>query len=447
MDSLVKKSYIENWLMIAVIIVFCILTVPLLLNHTPWFDEVHAWTLAKDINIHNVRIILHNEGHFIIWYLILMPFAKLNLWYPYSLKFLNWGIYFIAIIFMWRKAPFNPVFKTIITLSWISVNYFAIVSRCYSIGILGLFILAHFYNKKLERPILYSTLLILTAHTSLLATLAVIPLALIFLFDIIKNWNYEYKNKYIYSIFILMLGAILWIFPFLDGYGTKELLLEHIPTYDTIIEMFKISKCVLGISYIVCNLFILIKADNRIRFFLIATNIGFFLFFWLIYTAYPTHIIFLAIYLIIAFWLTEKLHKRDWSVYLFMLAFALLSLLNIRPYFMYILNNSNNTHIVNYINYQNPKYIIIPWRFYDIQPLINEKIKILTIEDYQYAEAKKKSKNLESYLLNQFIRNNNNWDAIVLSYRKINNKSIKMVWEYYNVPNTLYITKIKKIKN
>lgn len=106
MDSLVKKSYIENWLMIAVIIVFCILTVPLLLNHTPWFDEVHAWTLAKDINIHNVRIILHNEGHFIIWYLILMPFCKVKSLVSIFFKIFELGNLFYCNNFYVEKSSF-----------------------------------------------------------------------------------------------------------------------------------------------------------------------------------------------------------------------------------------------------------------------------------------------------------------------------------------------------
>jgi hypothetical protein len=53
MERSVKKEYIENTIMIIVLVIFCILTITGLLNHTPWFDEIHAWQLAKIMNFNN----------------------------------------------------------------------------------------------------------------------------------------------------------------------------------------------------------------------------------------------------------------------------------------------------------------------------------------------------------------------------------------------------------
>ena len=122
-----KKQNIDFCIMTVTIFIFCIITIPRLLNHAVWFDEVHAWDLARTMDFHNFHKILHDEGHFIIWYLILMPFAKLKLWFPYSLKFLNWIFYFLALVLMWKKAPFNSLFKIVITFSWLSLFYFPVI--------------------------------------------------------------------------------------------------------------------------------------------------------------------------------------------------------------------------------------------------------------------------------------------------------------------------------
>ncbi len=98
-----NKINSKNYIMIAALIIFCILTIPKLLNHIPWFDETHAWMQAKNMNFINWAEILREEGHFIIWYLLIMPFAKLKIWFPYSLQFINWIIYFLALIIMWKK--------------------------------------------------------------------------------------------------------------------------------------------------------------------------------------------------------------------------------------------------------------------------------------------------------------------------------------------------------
>lgn len=173
--------------MYLLLLLFIVLTIPTLIIHFPWYDEAYAYILAQQMDFNNYLIILKHEGHFIIWYLLLLPFAKLNFCYPYPMFIINWLAYFIAIIVMWKKAPFNNILKIIITFSWCSLYYFPIVARCYSIGILGLFILAAMYNNQLKKPILYSIMIVLTAHTSLLATFPTIYLVIIFIYNLYKN--------------------------------------------------------------------------------------------------------------------------------------------------------------------------------------------------------------------------------------------------------------------
>ena len=173
----------NNKFFLIVMIIYCCISISKLMQHNLWFDEFHAYIIAKEMTIYNFMDLLKQEGHFIIWYLLILPFAKLNISY-YSMSIINWIFYTLALVIMWRKAEFNNIIKCIITLSWISLNYFPIVARCYSIGILGLFIALSLYKKQTEKPILYATVLGLTAHTAFLNTVPIIPLGIIFIYKL-----------------------------------------------------------------------------------------------------------------------------------------------------------------------------------------------------------------------------------------------------------------------
>ncbi len=441
MEKIIKKINIDKCLMILAIAIFCLLTIPKLLHHFPWFDESHAWMLAKQMNIHNFIAIMKSEGHFIIWYILLMPFAKLNLWYPNSLKFLNWILYFLAILIMWRKAPFNSVLKTIITLSWTSLNYFPIVARCYSIGILGLFLLAALYNEKTKKPVLYSLIIVMTAHTSLLATFAIIPIGLIFLYEMIEIWKNGKKKEAVISALILIVGGILWIYPYLNGYGNKALLSENPGTLKHLFSIFKAYKYTIGISYTICSLIILFYTDNKIRLFFALSIAQFILFFTFIYSGYPQHVVFLYIYLIIALWLTPKLHKWDIKTSVFIIIFAILSNLNMNYGFAHIINNPNKNKLIKYLNEQKPKYLIIPWSYDDMSPLLSEDIKVTTIYDLNGMQ-KEHSNNFEEYIIENYIKNDNDYDMIIISNKKINDNSEPFkIKNKRNKNTTIYLTK------
>ena len=186
--------------------VFIISTFILLFLREPFFDEAHAWMVSKSFGFFELLKAEKYEGHLFIWHWILKPFSTNNLFYPYSMYIINWIFCIIALIIFWNKAPFNLVEKTLITFSYPFFWYFSIVARCYSIGILFLFLILSFWRERLKRPYLISTLLILLANTSAMALIGAFVLGLIFLFDLIKEKD---NKKIFYSLLILSAGAIV----------------------------------------------------------------------------------------------------------------------------------------------------------------------------------------------------------------------------------------------
>ncbi len=207
-----KKKHI---LLLFVFIIFILITFSPMIHHIPHVDEAFAWCRAKEINIFNFANILQKEGHPIIWYLLLMPFAKNNIAYPYPMLLINYFFILASIFVLWTKSPFDNIIKAIITFSFFVISYLAIVARCYSVGILGLFLLASLHKNSLKHPILYSFILGLTANTSAMATIGASAFSFIFLFDIFKNIKSMKIKDIILSLTTLFSFFIFLMYPFI----------------------------------------------------------------------------------------------------------------------------------------------------------------------------------------------------------------------------------------
>ena len=128
-------------------IVWVLVTLLRVAFHQPWYAESHAYMLAQNYSILDLIAEMRVEGHLLIWYLLIMPFAKLKLWYPYPMLIINWIFAFVALLLMWKKAPFHPVTKAIITFSYPFLAELPVVARCYSIGVMLLVIITSLYHK------------------------------------------------------------------------------------------------------------------------------------------------------------------------------------------------------------------------------------------------------------------------------------------------------------
>ena len=116
-----------------------------------------------------------------------------------------------------------------------------------------------------------------------------------------------------------------------------------------------------------------------------------------------------------------------------------MSNLNMNYTFSYILNNYNKDEIINYINKENPKYLILPQKYGDIAPYLsnNSNIKIL----YGYNKIKELNKNnLEGYFIDKYINNGKFSEGLIITYDKLNESSVEITDKNNTI---IYISKIK----
>ncbi len=306
---------------IAVLFLWCLITILRVSFHQAWFDEAHAYMLAQNYSVIELISKMNDEGHLLVWYLLLMPFAKLKLWYPYPMQILNWLFVLVSLIVLWKKAPFGNWTKFAITLSYPFLAQLPVLARCYAVGVMLMCLLVVMYKNSVKHPVAYSSVLILCGNTSLMALFGVFPLGLLFGYDLIKstlNGEVE-KRDFIISSAICIFGAVLILWQLLGAAS------YNVPTnmHDFGVQFSKYFY-LLSAKYLLVNVFnelivaalliytviILFIKDRRILFFWLFTFVSMLYCFLFRYAGASQHYVFSPIYIMFAYWmLFDKCEK------------------------------------------------------------------------------------------------------------------------------------------
>ncbi len=199
-----KKSI----LLIIVLLIYALITFVIMMHHEIWGDEAQAWLVSRDLDFAGIIKHVRTEGHPLLWYFVILPFAKLNL--PVvSMKIINWLIVLAgAGIFMW-KAPFSIFSKISVLISSAFLYWFPALARSYCLVPLLLFLLAAFYKKQKEHPYLYAVLVILLAQTHVIMFAFCCALFVLFVLE-------NRKKEFVFSSVIIFCG-LLSVFLYLCG--------------------------------------------------------------------------------------------------------------------------------------------------------------------------------------------------------------------------------------
>ena len=332
------------------IIGFVFLTILGIYFHETWLDEAQAWLIAQNLSFPELIDYLKYEGHLFVWYTILMPFAKLGAPYPITMQIINWLFALGTVLVLWKKAPFNSVVKVLITFSVPICYQYAVIARCYSVGIFLLFLLLVYYKDKLKHPYLYPILVFLCANTSVMCLFPASALGILFFIDYIRSNRYFYKQKEFYFIYFVVIFSIWFIgLQLLGGEEmTKVLNPGRAPTFNWIINTYSenallyIFKSFIVVGWIVYPLLVFRKNINVI-FFFICTTAGLYLLFYFVYSGRHWHYYFFYIYLIGSLWLFNlRIAQKDFFTKCLNIFFILVSIASV-----YLASNSYNMDISN----------------------------------------------------------------------------------------------------
>ena len=220
MKEFIKKNKVN----LVVMLCYSIITFIILLFHESWRDEAQAWLIARDLNIIDIFRQMKYEGHPVIWYLILVPFAKLGLPYIF-VKIVSWLICNIAVWLILKKAPFNLILKILFIFSMPMIYLYPSISRSYCLIPLAITIVAIYFGQRHEKPIQYILSILFLANTHVIMYGMVgILLLLFYIEELIQNRktnSKEQKKKVYISLIVIIVGLILTLIPILISMTTN----------------------------------------------------------------------------------------------------------------------------------------------------------------------------------------------------------------------------------
>lgn len=164
------------------------------------------------------------EGHFLLWYLILMPFAKLGFSY-YTINIISWVITSLSVWLILDKAPFEFYKRVLLIFTFPLLYLFPIVSRCYCIIPLAIVLMCIFYENRKKNPLKYLLSIVLLANTHVIMLGMVGIVILDYIFEIYKDSNsisVQEKKKRVNCLVITIILLIITIWPLLGCLSTNQ---------------------------------------------------------------------------------------------------------------------------------------------------------------------------------------------------------------------------------
>lgn len=144
----------------AVLAIYTVGEVFLAFRHEPWRDESQAWLIARDATLADLfGGLLSDEGHPALWYLLLMPFAKLGA--PYQTMVVISMIVMLTAMVTLYVADIPLWIKLVVPFTPLAVYNLPVMSRSYCLMALFCALIIAGYPNRLRHPWTFAVLVAL----------------------------------------------------------------------------------------------------------------------------------------------------------------------------------------------------------------------------------------------------------------------------------------------
>lgn len=323
--------------------IYAIVTFIGVLHHEIWVDEAQAWMLCRNLSLIELFHQLHNDGHPVFFYLLVMPFAKLFSDIMF-MKIICWFSMCLAVFLLFHFSPFEWYSKIAVTLSAGFIYFLPVIARSYSILPFLVFLCALLYLRQKEHPILYALILSFIASTHIIMCCFSAVLLALFVYD---NIYLNIKNKtkiknYVISALIVVFSLLYVVWQLHDtvsvsscyyGYNNilpqniiKTFLYFFINNYDNTITFIKKTISITDIIFIIISiivwliLWIILFKNSKRAFFTAFLGITYQLMIYMYCyhsSIYVTRIFMAHIIMLFAFWImfTQKEYPNGTKIY------------------------------------------------------------------------------------------------------------------------------------
>lgn len=153
-----------TWMIAAVWLWINVLTA---MKYEAWRDVSQSWIIVRDLSLPELFAQLGYEGHPCLWYIFLLPFAKLGMPFEY-ISIVSMIPMAVAIVLFLRYAPFGLFQKGTIVFSSLCMYYLPVVARSYALVPLLLMLVYTLYPTRMVRPVRYACAVFLLCQVHIL---------------------------------------------------------------------------------------------------------------------------------------------------------------------------------------------------------------------------------------------------------------------------------------
>ena len=184
-----KKWLKANRTILIFFAIYLIITFVALQFHENWEDEAQAWLTARDCSLPELVARMKFEGHFLPWYLLLFPFAKLGLPFE-TINYISWFITAVSAWLILKHLPLKLYQRIIFIFTLPMIYFFPVVARCYCLLPLAVILLIMFHQERYQKPFRYCLALALAAlvHTHCLMFAFIVGI------DFVWGWFKQHKK-------------------------------------------------------------------------------------------------------------------------------------------------------------------------------------------------------------------------------------------------------------
>lgn len=214
----------KNFLYAGIFLIYAILTLFGALRHELWFDEAQAWVIVRDNDFLGIMNALRYEGHPPLWYMILLPFARLGFSCE-VLPLISWFFSVMTVLLILWKAPFGLGMKAAVIFSGGFLFFHSVNSRVYCLIPFLLCLIAILYPKRKKHPVLFGLLIGLLANTHVCFCGMVGIFGIYMLVELFRDWKNASAKENLFRVIglgIAGVGVLMLVLPLLHSISLND---------------------------------------------------------------------------------------------------------------------------------------------------------------------------------------------------------------------------------
>lgn len=150
------------------LVIYIAFNLYLLLHHEQWRDEANVWLMGRELSLVELFREIKYQGHPCLWYLIVMPFAKLQLPFE-TIGILSLLVMSGAVGVFLIKGRCSLILKALVIFSPFFTYFYSVVARNYCLIPITLMLLAWLHKDRWKHSLGYGLLLGLLVQEDIIA--------------------------------------------------------------------------------------------------------------------------------------------------------------------------------------------------------------------------------------------------------------------------------------